>query len=363
MILAQNPTQALMIVLLGMFCCGLWASMYKLTGKWRYELFYFDVALGVAAAALVYAFTTGSLGFDGFSFDDDLMHAGKQQWLLAFAGGAIFNLANMILMGGTVVAGLSVATPLGLGIGLMIGSGVRLAISQPGNPLLLFAGSACLLVGVVTMAVAYSYFVSARLDKMLKEGTIKSTGSVPGYGKGMIVSTNAPSAIKGLLLSIVAGALIWIMVPLVNKATAGDFGMGPYSLMVMFAAGIFSSTFVFNLFFVNLPVEGEPIDLFAYFQGGLRPHLVGFGAGVLLCTGLLAWFVAKAGAPEAQLSSLAFYAAQQGAVLLAALVGLFWWKDFRDAEPRVRGMVWIFLLLFAAGIAAIGAAAKFARPV
>ena len=70
MILAQNATQTLLLLAFGILCWGLWASMYKLTGKWRYELFYFDVAFGVALAAVVYAFTVGSLGFDGFSFTD-----------------------------------------------------------------------------------------------------------------------------------------------------------------------------------------------------------------------------------------------------------------------------------------------------
>jgi glucose uptake protein len=358
MILAQNPTQTLIIMMIGMLCWGLWASMFKLTQKYRYELFYFDVAFGLMFAAVVYAFTLGSLGYDGFSFDDDLMHARKQQWLMAFGAGAVFNLANMIMMGAVVVAGLSLAVPVGLGVGLMIGVGLKLITSSTGNPLLLFSGSACLLVSVVIIAVAYSFHVSARLETLVKEGKVKTTGSVPGYAKGMIVSTNAPSATKGLLLAIVSGALMWIMVPLVAKARFGDFGMGPYALMVMFATGMFASTFVFNLFFVNLPVEGEPIELLAFLQGGLRSHLVGVGAGVVLCTGILAYFVAQGGAPEVQISPLTSYTVQQGAVLLAALVGIFGWKDFRDAEGRVRAMVWLFILLFATGLAAVGAAAK-----
>jgi glucose uptake protein len=362
MILAQNPTQALIVMLLGMLCWGLWAGMFKLTSKWRYELFYFDVAFGVAAAAILYAFTFGNLGFDGFSVGDDLMHAGRRQWLLAFAAGAIFNLANMIMMGAVTVAGLSVAAPLGLGVGLLIGIGFRLVTSYTGNPMLLFVGAACLVVAIVTIAVAYSFAVSARVEQLVKEGKVKTTGTVPGYSKGMIVSTNAPSSTKGLLLAIVAGALMWIMIPLTDSARSGDVGVGPYSLMALFAFGVFSSTFVFNLFFVNLPVEGEPIELYDYFRGGFRPHLAGFGAGVVLCTGLLAYFVGMSGPAEAQISSITSFTILQSGVLLAAILGIFGWKDFRDAEPRVRAMVWTFLALFAAGIAAFGAASKFMQP-
>ena len=55
MILAQNATQALFLMIFGMLCWGLWASMYKLTGRWRYELFYFDVAFGLAIAVVLYS--------------------------------------------------------------------------------------------------------------------------------------------------------------------------------------------------------------------------------------------------------------------------------------------------------------------
>jgi glucose uptake protein len=358
MILAQTSTQALIVMLVGMLCWGLWASMFRLTRKWRYELFYFDVAIGLALAAVTYSLTLGSLGFDGFSFEDDLMHAGKQQWLIAFAAGCIFNLANMIMMGAVVVAGLSIAAPLGIGVSLMIGVGLKLVMHSTGNPLMLFTGTACLVVSVVIIAVAYTFYISGRVDQLVKEGKVKTTGSVPGSGKGMIVSTHAPSAVKGLLLAIVAGALMWIMIPLVNKARIGDFGLGPYALTALFVLGMFTTTFVFNLFFVNLPVEGEPIELLAFVKGGLATHLIGIGAGVVLCTGILAYFVAQAGPPEAQVNPLASYTVQQGAVLVAALMGIFGLKDFRDAEPRVRAMVWAFLVLFAAGLGALVAASR-----
>jgi glucose uptake protein len=366
MILAQNPTQALLLMVLGILCWGLWAGMFKLTGKWRYELFYFDVAFGVALAVMVYAFTVGSLGYDGFSFMDDLDHSGKRQWLMAFGAGALFNLANMIMMGGVVVAGLSVSLALGLGGSLMLGMGVSLIFNNSANHLLMFLGSACLLVALVMIAVAYSFLISAKQDQMVKAGTAKTTSSVPGHNKGMIVSTNAPSATKGLLLAVVAGALMWTMLPLLDKARAGDFGMGPYSMAALFALGFFISTFVYNLFFVNLPVEGEPVEIVAFFQGTIQQHLIGIAAGVVLLTGIVAVFVAQQGSPDsakAWFTPTTWYALRQCAVLVGALYGIFKLKDFRDAEPRVRMMVWLFILLFTVGVAAIGLAGSFAPAV
>src|ERR1039458_1021441 len=98
MILPQTYTAALFLMILSMICWGSWANTYKLAGKWRFELYYFDFAAGLLLAAVILAYTAGNLGYDGFSFSDDLMHAGKRQWLLGFAGGAVFNLANMLLL-------------------------------------------------------------------------------------------------------------------------------------------------------------------------------------------------------------------------------------------------------------------------
>ncbi len=360
MILAQNATQALLVMIVGILCWGSWAGMYKLAGKWRYELFYFDVAFGLMVAALIYSQTLGSLGFDGFSFGDDIMHAGKRQWLMAFGAGAVFNLANMIMMGAIVVAGMSVALPLGLGVSLMLGIGMSLIYHGAGNPLFLFGGTACFLVAIITIGVAYSFHVSAKVERLVAEGKI-ATSTVPGYSKARIVSTNAPSAAKGLLLAIVSGALMWIMLPLIDKARSTDYGLGPYSLMVLFGLGMLLSTFIFNLFFVNLPVEGEPIELLSYTLGTLRTHLVGVIAGGVLCTGLLAVLVARAGAPETLLSPTASYALMQGTVLVGALWGVLKLKDFRGSEPRVRAMIWMFFILFTTGMVLVGMAAKAAK--
>lgn len=363
MILAQTPTQALLLMVIGMLCWGLWAAMYRMTGKWRYELFYFDVAFGLAVAVFIYAFTVGSVGFDGFSFLDDLGHSGKRQWLIAFGAGALFNLANMLMMGAVVVAGLSVGIALGLGGSLMLGLGFSLMFSGAANHLMMFAGSACLLVAMVMLAVAYSFLISAKQDQLVKQGKVQTTSTIPGHNKGMIVSTNAPSATKGLLLAILAGALMWAMLPMVNKAHAGDNGLGPYALAVLFVLGMSVSTFLYNLLFVNLPVEGEPVDILLFFQGSIKQHLIGIAAGMVLCSGIVAYFVAMTGAPDTAkpwFAPTTWYALRQGAVLLGALFGIFKLKDFRDAEPRVRAMVWMFLVLFTAGLLAIGFAANFA---
>src|SRR5262245_29534217 len=98
MILPQTYPLVLACMILSLFCLGSWVCMFKLAGNWRYELFYLDFAFGLAIAVLIYSFTVGNLGYDGFNFLDDLQHAGKRQWMYAFLAGLIFNLGNMFLM-------------------------------------------------------------------------------------------------------------------------------------------------------------------------------------------------------------------------------------------------------------------------
>src|SRR5215472_17070660 len=121
MILPQTYDVVLVLILI---CLGSWASMFKLAGKWRFELFYFDFAVGLALAAVIFAFTVGNLGFDGFNFLDDLQHAGKRQWLFGLLAGVIFNFANMLLMAAVSVSGLAVAFPMGMGMALLLGTGL-----------------------------------------------------------------------------------------------------------------------------------------------------------------------------------------------------------------------------------------------
>ncbi len=349
MILAQNHFQTLLLLILSALCWGLWAAVYRKTHKLRYELFYFDVAIGAGIVAVVCALTVGSLGFDGFSFMDDLMHAGKRQWVFAFGAGAIFNLANMLIMGAISVAGLSVALPLGVGVSAMLGMGITVLMGRFGNPLWKFPGSASLLIAAILVVVAYSLMISARQDRLVKEGKIK-TSNVPGYGRGMIVSTDAPSATKGLLLSGIAAALMWVIYPLLNAARAGETGLGPYSCVFLFMGAVFLTTFIFNLFFMNLPVEGEPLEMIEYFRMRIADHLLGVIAGMILCTGVLAELVSEGGPPEAQVGTVMTYGLKQGAMLVAAIWGVWVWKDFRDAGPRVRGVVAAFTTLMALGV-------------
>jgi glucose uptake protein len=336
-------------MILSFFCMGSWASAFKLAGKWRFELFYFDFAIGLFLAAVIYAFTVGNLGYDGFSFLDDLQHAGKRQWMYGFLAGIIFNLGNMLLMAAVSVAGLSVAFPMTMGLALLLATALGVAGRATSNPLLLGLGCALVLTAVVVTAVLYRMMAVARHEALARSGYAKST--------------RRPSPIKGIVLSTIAGLLIGSFTPLLEKAHGGDVGMGPYALCAVFAFGVFFSSFVFNIFFMNLPVEGEPVDFGSYFTGRGKQHLLGIAAGLIWCTGIVAALVSSEGQEQLHTAPLLRFLLMQASPIVAALWGIFAFRELRNGDIRIKTLGFLMVVLFAFGLVLVGLAPLYVRKI
>jgi len=142
--------------------------------------------------------------------------------------------------------------------------------------------------------------------------------------------------------------------------TAGENGLGPYAIGFVFALGVFFSTFVFNLFFMNLPVEGEPLEFLDYFKGLPKQHLLGLVGGVIWCAGAIANFVGSSAPESVQVGPAISLALGQGAAMVSTLWGLLLWKEFKGADSRVRALVVIMFFLFVSGLAMISVAPLFA---
>jgi glucose uptake protein len=321
-------------MILTMLCWGSWANTQKLSGKWRFELFYFDYSLGVFLAAVVLAFTFGTLGPYGPSALDDLSAAGGRQMLFGLLGGVVFNLANMLLVAAISIAGLSVAFPIGIGLALIIGVIWNYAIDPVGSPVLLFTGAAVVAVAIVIDAMAYRAFTGA------KQVTA-----------------------KGIAVSLLSGVLMGSFYPIVQlgvyRPGGNEAGLGPYSMGLIFSGGVFLSTFVFNLFFMRFPVEGRPIEMREYLTGTSRQHVLGLVGGTIWSLGTIANFVAARAQGEARVGPAVSYAIGQGATMVSVLWGLIYWKEFSGAGPRVRLLITLMLIAFIAGLAMVSIAPLF----
>jgi glucose uptake protein len=342
MILPQTHAAVLFLMTLSLLCWGSWANSYKLAGKWRYELYYFDFAAGVVVAAFLYAFTVGNLGYDGFSFMDDVMHSGKRQWLYGLMGGVIFNLGNMILMSAISVAGMAVAFPMGIGVATIVGTILAYAGSSTGNPALMFLGCALIAGAVAAAALAYRFHAVLRHEELARAGKA--------------ASTRRPSSIKGIVLALVGGLFMGSFFPLVDKATEGELGLGPYAVAAVFAVGVFLSTFVFNVFLMNLPVEGEPLEVLDIFKSTPKQHLLGLAGGVVWCTGMVTSLAAASAPAAAQVGTVEGCFLAKGFPLIAALWGILAWKELKGADVRVKTLAVFMFLLFVCGLLLISQA-------
>jgi glucose uptake protein len=347
MMLPDTYTAALLLAIFTMLCWGSWANTFKLAGNWRFELFYFDYAFGVLLASVIAAFTFGSMGWDGFLFLDDLMRAGRRNLAYGFLGGVVFNLANMLLVAAIAVAGMAVAFPVAIGLALVIGVVWNYALNPQGNPNLLFAGAGLVVLAIIMDALAYRSLSVTREKERIKAGLTRSL--------------QPRVSMKGVILSLVSGLLMGSFYPLVEIGKQGETGLGPYAIAFVFALGVFSSTFVFNLYFMNLPVQGEPVELLDYFRGTRRQHLLGLAGGLIWGAGTIANFVAASAPPEVQVGPAVSYALGQGGTMIAALWGLLVWKEFSGADLKVKTLLVFMFVLFVSGLALVSSAPLFAR--
>jgi len=353
--LPTTYAMAMALTILTMLCWGSWANTMKLAPKWRFELYYFDYAAGLILLATIAAFTFGSSdtvvvdsSTPSFTFLDNLSIGSKKQMAFAAAGGAVFNLANMLLVAAIAVAGLAVAFPIGIGLALIIGVVLNYIIRPAGNPAYLFGGSGLVLVAIVLSALAHASHSAAK-SKLKKA----ASGGVRLVGKPQ---AQTGGALKGILLSLACGLLMGTFYPLVEMSKKGDLGMGPYTAAFLFAAGVVLTTPVYNLFFMNMPVQGDPVGFREYFHGGAKQHALGLLGGVIWMTGTVANFVAASAPATVNVGPAVSYAIGQGATLISALWGLLVWKEFAGAGAKVRVYVVLMLLFFIGGLAMVSIA-------
>jgi glucose uptake protein len=362
MMLPATYVTALLLAILTMLCWGSWANTLKLAGKWRFELYYFDYTLGLMIAVTVAAFTFGSWESEGaraadvvaFSFMDNMLVSSKTQMAYAMVGGAIFNLANLLLVAAIAVAGLSVAFPVGIGLALIVGVVLNTIIKPAGHAGFLFSGVFLVLLAIIASALAHSLHTrnKAKAAATAEPQPARPAIRRPGAGRG-------PSALKGILLSLAAGLLMGLFYPLVEMSKTGDIGLGPYAAAFMFGLGVLVTTPVYNLFFMNLPVEGDAVAFGEYFKGTLKQHLLGLAGGAIWAVGAVSNFVAASAPASVNVGPGVSYALGQGATLVSTLWGLLVWNEFAGATPAVKMRIALMLALFIGGLTLVSLAPLF----
>jgi glucose uptake protein len=160
---------------------------------------------------------------------------------------------------------------------------------------------------------------------------------------------------------VLSGILIGSFGGLISRAREGDLGLGPYAAAALFAFGVFFSTFAFNIFFMNLPVEGDPVEFSEYFKSRPKQHLLGLLGGVIWFTGTLAGLVSISVPETLQPAVPARFLMAQGSAIIAALLGIVVWREIKGSDVRVKILAGLMIVLFVCGLAMIGLAPLYLR--
>lgn len=326
MLLPESYTAALFLMIVSMLCWGSWANAIKMCPRYRFQLFYWDYALGLAAGAIFWGITAGSVGHHGSRFFASMAHAPMDVILWAALGGVIFNIANLLLVAAIDVAGLAVAFPVGIGLALVVGAVSSYFVSPAGNPLLLFGGVALVVVAIITDAAAYRK----------RESTAQAAST------------------RGIILSLVAGVLMGSFYPLVAHALSSPATPGPYAISFFFAIGVLISTVPANLLLMSHPLDGRPpVAGSGYWTAPVNWHLAGVLGGAIWCTGAVANFLASG---THLVGPAVSYSIGQGATMISACWGVFVWHEFRGAPGSARVLLVLMFVFFVLGLTAVAVA-------
>jgi glucose uptake protein len=288
---------------------GSWANTQKLAGRtnWPFPLYYWDYAIGVLLFSVLFMFTLGSSGTGGMPAIANLRAASGAPIFAAILSGILFNVANILLVVAIDIAGMSVAFPVGIGLALVIGTIASYTQEPKGNPVILFAGVALVVVAMIMSALAYR-----RLPR-----------------------SASANWTKGLLFAVIAGCLMGFFYPQLLRSLSPGFNsqpimpglLTPYTALFFFSLGLLLSNFVVNTIFMR--ATGQTYG--AYFAGTAKLHSLGILGGAIWMLAFSLNIIASGVAGPA-----ISYALGQGATLIAAIWGVVIWKEF-SAAPRGTG--------------------------
>ena len=314
----QSLGIALIMMITSAVCWGSWANAYKGVKNYRFELFYWDYAIGIFVISLILGHTLGGgSGPDPSSLANNIHSTGVSNVVYALVGGALFNLANLLLVAAIDMAGLAVAFPVSIGIALVVGVVLSYARQPKGNALFLALGVTCALIAVILDGKAY--------------------GSLAKAGRSV--------SKKSIITCVVSGILMGLWAPFMTVAMTHGTPLGPYSAAIFLTMGALLSCFIWNVYFMKHPLVGEPVNFSGFFHAPASGHLLGLLGGFIWGIGTVFNLVA------ASFTGVAIsYAIGQSAPMVAALWGVLAWKEFEGSGVRAKLYLTLMFVFYALAI-------------
>ena len=228
--------------------------------KWRYELYYLDVCIGLLLASAIIAFTLGTMGAE-MTFGDRWLVSGMRSKAFVALGAVTLNLGNFLLL-----AAMSLREKLAPFLSTLIALAVTLSW-------IFWMNGANIAVPIIVLAM--SICVAVWL----------------GFASFSAPQKTTKRRRKAQMLSVLGGIFWGGFYPLARNGLYGDIGVGPYGGILLIAGAIVVTALVFGIYFFNIPVSGPPVGLFAYRSSSLRNHAIGWLSGTVYAMALITLFL------------------------------------------------------------------------
>jgi glucose uptake protein len=321
----MQPASSLGVIICALACLLLWALwpvFIKRIGRMRWEFFFYDFLFGAVIAAIVAGFTLGTFGAE-ITFRDNIAIVGYRQLAFAAVAGGIFGLGVIMFVAAVAVSGAAVAGTLTAASALIVGTIIAYFTAGVVSTGVQFGG----IIMAIALFAVIARFHSEALRLQRKDATHKTP---------MRKKVETVSAGVVLVLCIVGGIGLGSFLPLIDWARVSDLPMTAFPVAALFTVGMFGVGFVLNLYFVNLPLQGEPISPIGFFTMPPLLHLNGMLSGALFAAGLVA-FLLLMDAPASLAASRGVLVALVPASLgLFAILGRTVWKEYEEAIYRTK---------------------------
>jgi len=326
MYVPQTYFAALTLLIISMVCWGSWANIPKALPRWRLEYFYLDFTFGFLLLITILGATLGSESSPGLGFFTRLSEADGSQVASALLGGFLWNVGNVLTVVAIAIAGLAVAFPIVSVIAMLLGVGLSFWAQPIGNPAWLAVGVVVLVAAVIANAAAY--------ERLRQSSDIKKPGG-------------------GVKVAIVAGVLVGCFPPFVARAIRGPAALDSYAVSFYFMVGAMAATFLTVPILLAHPLFGDKGTLRDYRRGSLAWHVLGMASGGIWCFGTVANFL------SAKLVGVAIsWGIGSSASMVAALWGIFLWKEFAKSGRNARVLITVSLACYLAGVMGVAMALK-----
>lgn len=324
---------AFFMLFITMIAWGSWPNAFKKCGNWRFEASYFDYVWSSILWAILLSSILGGISPDGWlplQFLNSLAGLSMIGIFFATFAGLVSGFGNILLVNAINLIGFAVAFPLAIGTSLILGTTLAYLTNPTATsrPQFLFLGLVFVTLAVIVDGFAYRF-----------KDNLEAKGS--NFKRGIIVSV-----MSGILISLSGFPFNF----------AFKAGLNGYQGLLFLAIGAFLAAVILLPILMKKPIvpEQKPIGFNEYVRGKGSWHLWAMVGGLVWAIGTLFYLVA---ASQPSLSVAIAYTLGQCAPMVAAVWGIFVWKEFKGAPKKSYIFLGMMFLLFISGIVSLAKAA------